>query len=76
MTTSANSRQVGGAHYRSAIQHWDWCAANDLDYFQGQITKYVARWKEKNGFEDLLKAQHFLEKYIEVAKETADDESR
>lgn len=63
---SANDKQVAGKHYRSSIQHWDYVIANDLDYFQGQITKYVTRWKNKNGITDLLKAQHFLEKYIEV----------
>ena len=63
-----NDKQVGGTHYKSNIQHWDYVIANDLDYFQGQITKYVTRWKKKNGLPDLLKAQHFLEKYIEHAK--------
>lgn len=63
----ANDRQVAGIHYqKQKIQHWDYVAANDLDYFQGQITKYVSRWKDKNGLDDLRKAQHFLEKYIEV----------
>ena len=61
----ANTKQIGGEHYRSEIQHWDYVLANNLDYFQGQITKYVSRWKNKNGIEDLKKAQHFLEKYIE-----------
>ena len=62
----ANDIQVGGKHYASQIQHWDYVAANNLDYFQGQITKYVTRWKEKGGVQDLLKAKHFLEKYIEL----------
>lgn len=66
---SANEKQVAGSHYRSGIQHWDYVIANDLDYFQGQITKYVTRWKRKNGLTDLLKAQHFLEKYIELARQ-------
>lgn len=65
---SANDKQVGGDHYKSSIQHWDFVLANDLDYFQSQITKYVSRWKKKNGLKDLEKAQHFLEKYIEVEK--------
>ena len=64
----ANAKQVGGEHYKNTIQHWDWVASNDLDYFQGQITKYVARWRHKNGLEDLLKAAHFLEKYIELTR--------
>ena len=67
---SANDKQVAGTHYRSKIQHWDYVVANDLDYFQGQITKYVTRWKLKNGLTDLHKAQHFLDKYIEVVKAT------
>lgn len=65
-STEANERQVGGDHYKAPIQHWDFVASNNLDYFQGQITKYVTRWKNKNGLQDLLKAQHFLQKYIEL----------
>jgi hypothetical protein len=63
---SANERQVGGKHYGKGFQHWDFVDAQNLDYFQGQITKYVCRWKDKNGVEDLEKAKHFLEKYIEL----------
>jgi len=62
----ANKNQVGGDHYRTEIQHWDYVWANNLDYFQAQITKYVTRWKKKNGIQDLLKAKHFLDKYIEL----------
>ena len=72
---SANDRQVAGNHYRnydSTIQHWDFAAAQNLDYFQGQITKYVCRWKDKNGIEDLQKARHFLDKYIEIIDDVSD----
>jgi hypothetical protein len=68
--SKANERQVGGGHYATPIQHWDYVVANDLDYFQGQITKYVTRWKRKNGVQDLEKAKHFLEKYLEIARAT------
>jgi hypothetical protein len=61
-----NSRQVGGTHYKSDIQHWDFVWANDLNYFEGQITKYVIRARKKNGLQDLEKARHFLDKYIEL----------
>lgn len=68
---SANDRQVGGEHYKTGgEEHWDRVARLNLDYFQGQITKYVERWKKKNGVQDLEKARHFLDKYIELAKET------
>jgi hypothetical protein len=63
----ANTRQIGGHHYGlSEYQHWDIVAEFDLDYFQGQITKYTMRHKKKNKLEDLKKAQHFLQKYIEL----------
>lgn len=52
------------------LQHWDMVAIFHLDYFQGQITKYVMRWRDKNGIQDLAKGGHFLEKYIEVEQGT------
>lgn len=66
MKSDANKLQIGGDHYKVSIEHWDFVVANDLNYFEGQITKYVARCRKKNGVEDLKKAQHFLQKYIEV----------
>lgn len=66
---SANDRQVAGDHYCGKMQHWDLAADRSYDYFQGQITKYVDRWKKKNGLIDLEKAMHFLEKYIELVRE-------
>ncbi len=72
---SANDKQVGGGHYGGGkVQHWDFVWAEELDYFQGQITKYIIRWKKKNGLQDLKKAQHFLDKYIELVE--ADLEGR
>ena len=67
MSSSANTRQVGGKHYNSQYQHWDFAHEAFGDgYFQGQITKYVFRWRKKNGLEDLNKAAHFLQKLIEL----------
>jgi hypothetical protein len=64
---SANSHQVAGDHYQKmTIQHWDVAALMGMDYWQGQITKYVMRWRDKNGIIDLKKARHFLDKYIEL----------
>lgn len=64
----ANAQQVGGAHYAvKAIQPWDYIVANNLGYLEGNIVKYVSRWKDKGGVEDLKKAQHYLQKLIEVS---------
>ena len=64
---SANDKQVGGEHYKALgidKQQRDMVEEFDLDYFQGCITKYLFRWRNKHVIEDLKKAQHFLEKYI------------
>ncbi len=64
----ANEQQVGGAHYAvKAIQPWDFILANNIGYMEGNIIKYLSRWKDKGGVEDLKKAQHYLQKLIEVS---------
>ena len=64
---TTNDIQYGGDHYKQlGIQVWDYAHANRLDYFQGSIIKYITRWKDKGGIEDLQKAKHFIDKYIEV----------
>jgi hypothetical protein len=66
----ANAQQVGGAHYAvKAIQPWDFIIANNLGYLEGNIVKYITRWKDKGGVEDLKKARHYLDKLIEVSDE-------
>ena len=66
----SGTRQVGGDHYRKRkIQPWDYIAANDLDFWQGSIVKYITRWRDKGGVEDLKKARHTLDKYIELQEE-------
>lgn len=71
--SEANKTQVAGNHYRQPEgipQHWDLAIMYGWDFFQYQITKYVMRWKDKHPtperkLEDLKKARHFLDKYIE-----------
>jgi hypothetical protein len=63
--------QVGGDHYMDkAIQPWDYIIANNLGYLEGNIVKYISRWKDKGGVDDLRKAQHYLAKLIEVSDGT------
>lgn len=73
----ANQRQVGGDHYKngSKMEHWDIVVAHQLDYFQAQILRYVMRHKKKNGLEDLKKAQHFIQKYIEIVETASTPDS-
>jgi hypothetical protein len=76
---SANESQVAGSHYQTAIQPWDFIVANNLGYLEGNVVKYVSRWRRKNGVEDLLKAMHYLEKLLEVetnARHTGEESPR
>jgi len=63
---SANDKQVGGEHYQQPIQAWDYITLNRLGYLEGNIIKYVTRYKQKHGVQDLEKARHYLDKLIEV----------
>jgi hypothetical protein len=63
----ANSKQISGSHYSDKeIQPWDYIHANNLCYFTGNCVKYVSRWRDKGGIDDLKKAIHYLEKLIEL----------
>lgn len=62
---SANDRQVAGSHYIGVYQHWDYVIDGELNYFAAQVSKYIIRWRKKNGLQDLEKALHFWEKYKE-----------
>jgi Protein of unknwon function (DUF3310) len=62
----ALDKQEGGSHYlQFKIQPIDFIQHNSLNFCQGNIIKYVTRYKEKNGIEDLKKAIHYLEILIE-----------
>jgi len=65
---NANERQVGGQHYATdGVQHWDYAQqALDGEYLMGNVTKYVARHRRKNGLQDLEKANHYLMKICEL----------
>jgi len=59
-------KQVGGDHYEQmAIQPWEVIQRGDLDFWEGNVIKYVMRYRAKNGLEDLKKARHYLDYLIE-----------
>ncbi len=64
--SSANSRQVGGSHYAAGLQHWDLIERGGMGYLEGCATKYVTRARKKNGLQDVRKAQHYVQKLLEL----------
>lgn len=63
----ANDKQVAGTHYKKyTIQPWDAIVDWQLGFLDGCAVKYISRWKDKGGVEDIKKAIHFLEKLLET----------
>ena len=72
--TNPYETQHGGGHYKTReIQPIEFILANNLDFCEGNVVKYVCRWREKNGVEDLKKAIHYLEFLIDQEERGNDD---
>ena len=57
INNSALENQVSGNHYKDMpIQVVQFCHANQIPYMEGNVIKYMCRWKKKNGIQDLEKA--------------------
>ena len=52
-------------HYTEGIEMWDYAMSHNLDFFEGNVLKYITRWRQKGGVEDLKKAKAYLDKLIE-----------
>ena len=66
-TNSPLDVQEGGNHYKKCkIQPIEYIHANNIGYLEGNVIKYVTRYKDKNGVEDIKKAMHYLELILEM----------
>lgn len=69
MSNGCNAKdvQIGGKHYKELkIQPIEYIHANGLDYFEGNVVKYISRHRYKNGKQDLEKAKHYIDLLIEL----------
>jgi hypothetical protein len=60
----SNKDNIKPDHYQSPIDVIKFCQANKLDFLQGNVIKYVVRYKAKNGLEDLRKAEEYIIRMI------------
>lgn len=68
------NKEIRPEHYAGKIQVIDFAIANNLGFLEGNIVKYVTRYRKKNGLEDLYKALTYLNALIgAVEKEKADE---
>lgn len=69
LNSSPLDKQVGGQHYKDLkIQPVEYIHANKIPFCEGNVIKYVSRWRDKGGIADLEKAKHFIELLIELEK--------
>lgn len=67
--TTPLSTQVGGDHYKTlVIQPVEYIHKNRIGFMEGNVIKYVTRWRDKNGIADLEKAKHYIELLIELER--------
>ena len=52
-------------HDRSVVECIDYIESHAFDFLEGNVIKYVTRYEEKNGLEDLRKAKWYLERLIQ-----------
>lgn len=65
--SSALEKQVSGSHYKDfPIQPVEFIHRNNIPYIEGNVIKYVARWRDKGGLADLEKAKHYIDLLIEL----------
>lgn len=63
-------KQIGGTHYSDlTVEPIQFIEANNLGFHEGNIVKYISRWKDKNGLEDLKKAKWYLDRLITIQDE-------
>ena len=63
------SDRISPEHYsKFKIEPFDFIHENGLGFAEGNVIKYVCRWREKNGVEDLEKAVRYLQLLIVYAK--------
>jgi hypothetical protein len=62
-------KQVGGNHYKKyKIQPVEFIIKNNIGFVEGNVIKYILRFKDKGGIADLKKAVHYIELLIDSSK--------
>jgi len=65
--TSALDMQVAGNHYKNLkVQPIEYIHANNLGYCEGNVVKYITRWRDKGGKADLEKVKHYVDLLIQL----------
>lgn len=64
----SETKQVGGDHYKASQQHWDLMEEYDISYLEATASKYVVRWRKKDGVKDLRKSVSYIDRTLEEGR--------
>jgi Protein of unknwon function (DUF3310) len=53
----------------NGMQPFDVIDAFGLDFYEGNVIKYIVRWRKKGGIADLRKARTYLDQVIKRAED-------
>ena len=70
ISTSTNA--IDPKHYKLTIEPKDFIIKNQLGFCEGNVIKYICRYKEKNGVEDLKKAKQYIDFLIDEYETKSD----
>ena len=65
---------IDPVHYHFEIEPFDYIHDNDMGFAEGNVIKYITRWRYKDGIKDLYKAKKYIEMLI--SKEEKEEEKR
>tara|TARA_R110000787_G_scaffold132858_1_gene245140 strand:- start:593 stop:811 length:219 start_codon:yes stop_codon:yes gene_type:complete len=61
------ANNISPSYYqKGSIEVTDYITSNEMSFVEGNIIKYVTRYKDKSGIQDLRKARWYLDKLIET----------
>ena len=67
-------KDIDPIHYHMEIEPFDYIHDNQMNFAEGNVVKYITRWRYKDGIKDLYKAKQYIEMLI--AKEITDDSNK
>ena len=64
---------INPTYYRKGIETTDYIVSHSMNYLEGNIIKYITRYKDKGGLEDIEKAEWYLARLKKELLEEAED---
>ena len=64
---------INPTYYRKGIETTDYIVSHSMNYLEGNIIKYITRYKDKGGLEDIEKAEWYLARLKKALLEEAED---